>query len=391
MASLLSYAAGAGDGLDELLKNEILKQRMAEEIRHNMATESDARQTHADYALSRQDANRERQNIQITKGADERGIGGVVSGPQHMKEVNAGVPEDRYQSNVGPANIPSTIGLQTIKPPVTDTTPVDAPHMVNSIPVANSPDFWTNKGGESQQMAQRKQDFAEGKDPTGGHKDVNSQVKTVMYHGKPVDASYHPREDKYYWQGQDITADVQHYNAPTPYTVIQSDSGFNAFNPRNPGAPTKPVKDEAGNPLKPKSPASIIQGAANKQTGLTAISRLEQDIQDANQMGLLGLASGRYYSALAKLGTTGDPVKDKMIGRIKSDILLAKMHVDAGIGGMRAAASPLLLKNWEDIAISSSPDLLLGYTGAIRDDMGTASGVSGGGDAYQEYLNRHKK
>ncbi len=91
---------------------------------------------------------------------------------------------------------------------------------------------------------------------------------------------------------------------------------------------------------------------------------------EASKAGLIGPTAGRWYSLLAKTGSTGDKTKDRLIGRIKSGLLLMKMHVDAGIGGTRAAASPLLLKSWEDLAMSSSPDLIGGYLSGIREDLG---------------------
>lgn len=128
-----------------------------------------------------------------------------------------------------------------------------------------------------------------------------------------------------------------------------------------------------GGPLVRAAPGAAAANATaeKKKTGIQAVTRLDSDIDQADQMGLIGPASGRLYQAFAKVGTTGDPKLDDMIGRLKGDILLAKMHVDAGIGGMRAASSPLLLKNWEDIAMSSSKALLKGYTGAMRADMGS--------------------
>lgn len=127
-----------------------------------------------------------------------------------------------------------------------------------------------------------------------------------------------------------------------------------------------------GGPIVRAAPGAAAANATadKKKTGIQAVTRLDSDIDQADQMGLIGPASGRLYQAFAKVGTTGDPKLDDMIGRLKGDILLAKMHVDAGIGGMRAASSPLLLKNWEDIAMSSSKALLKGYTGAMRADMG---------------------
>jgi hypothetical protein len=142
----------------------------------------------------------------------------------------------------------------------------------------------------------------------------------------------------------------------------------------------KPVQ---GAPVIRATPGGAQAGkdALNRQHALGAISRLDADIDEADKAGLLGPGAGRLYDALAKLGTTGDPAKDQIIGNIKGDLTLAKMHVDSGIGGARAAASPLLMKNWEDLALKSSKDLLKGYTGAMRKDMsdGATGAPTGGG------------
>ncbi len=395
MASLLAYGAGSGEGLDEALKNEILKERMAEEIRHNQATEADARQTHADYALSRQDANKERVDAQTMAGANARAIGGVVSDPQHTKELGAGVPDDRYQSNVGPANIPSTIGLQTIKPPTTDTTPVDAPHMVNSIPVANSPDFWTNKGGEAQQLAQRKQDFVEGKVGNGAPA-VNSEVKTVIYKGRPVDASYHPREDKYYLKGQDITADVQHYTAPTPFIKVESGADQLLVDPRNPGRKARPILGPDGQPIKPKASAQILNREDMAGRVGDHIPETQQQIDEAERKGLLGPISGRTMSQFLNegWGSTGNAENDDLLSALHMNLSMlatgvASLHGRNGANqGIAADLKTMLNQNKMSHAGLTSALRTMGkWTSGYAAPAGNSGAAGGGmpkvGDTFQ--------
>lgn len=161
---------------------------------------------------------------------------------------------------------------------------------------------------------------------------------------------------------------LQQYHPPVQPSLAQGDGGFFLV-PHTPGAQAVPVPMKDGTQLQSKPAASVSAQSANKETGLKAVDRLSVDIDEAAAAGLVGPASGRLYDTFAKVGSTGDPTKDRIIGRLKGDLLLTKMHVDAGIGGARAAASPLLLQRWEDLAMKSSPDLMKGYLSGIADDM----------------------
>ncbi len=150
MASLLAYGAGSGEGLDEALKNEILKERMAEEIRHNQATESDARQTHADYAQSRKDLAEEKRQQGIERAASGLGIGDEIAPADYQKYIGADVPPSQFKVTPG-KQVQSTIGLMTLpgNGPVTSATrtTTDA-----SSPL-NAPKSILNLGTQSQRQA----------------------------------------------------------------------------------------------------------------------------------------------------------------------------------------------------------------------------------------------
>lgn len=185
----------------------------------------------------------------------------------------------------------------------------------------------------------------------------------------------------------DTTGPVRSQQPPAP--ALQQVSGAavpSLVDPRNPNAPAIPIKG-----VDVKQSAAVQAQSANKKTGIEAVDRLNGDIDKASAMGLLGPASGRYYNALAKVGTTkglpgGGPEVDSLIGRIKGDILLTKMHTDAGIGGTRAAASPMLLQQWEDLAMKSSPEIIKGYLSGIREDMSSGSAPAAAGTDSKDPL-----
>jgi len=202
--------------------------------------------------------------------------------------------------------------------------------------------------------------YTEPNGPPGSITDAN-----YMLHGKPIVAVR--QKGRLSYQGRDVTDEVTPYVPPQQPYFVMSDTGLMGVNKGS--LKGKPVVDVNDNQIQPKASAQVTNSAVNRQHAVGAITRLEADIDAADQAGLIGPGAGRLYDLLAKAGTTGDKTKDELIGNIKGDLILAKMHVDAGIGGARAAASPLLMQNWSDLALKSSKELLKGYTGAMRKDM----------------------
>lgn len=124
----------------------------------------------------------------------------------------------------------------------------------------------------------------------------------------------------------------------------------------------------------PPGAAQRAQKATEATAAISSVDRLDNLIDQAKANGLLGPGAGRYYNALAKFGTTqglpgGGKEVDDLIGQIKAAIVFTKGRVDAGIGGARAAASPFFLRQWEQLAQQSSPEMLHGLTKTMRDSL----------------------
>src|ERR1035437_652870 len=113
-----------------------------------------------------------------------------------------------------------------------------------------------------------------------------------------------------------------------------------------------PATIQGEGPIATKTPpgaAQVASKAAAKKEALPTLSHLDKDIDAADQKGLIGPGAGRISDLELKVGDA-DPV----ISRLATRLMLAKMQVDAGIGGMRAASSPMLLARWDHL-LSETP------------------------------------
>lgn len=346
--NLQAVGAGASEGLDNALQRMLLEQKMkqqeesdasreAEVSRHNLATEDTANRWHQLQAMDTQARIRESEaahkDQSLNRQQDNgRALAESIPGGTVIPEDDSAVTQMR-SAGLSPI-------LRGLKArPAVDVGPLQPEDTGAAVPVDSVLKMST--------AAQKEKGLADER--------ANTEADRRQAHDLAM-------ENK-----------QPHQPDPQPQILYGPDGKIHAIQFSGGKSREIPVDDglTKTNPIDPKQ-------AGMRKTGLEAVSRVEQDIDAAAAAGLIGPAAGRIYEQFAKLGTTGDPAKDHLIGRLKSDILLTKMHVDAGIGGTRAAASPLLLKNWEQLALNSSPDLLKGYTSAIRDDMTGPSGGAGG-------------
>lgn len=344
MPSLLSMGAGASTGLDDfltrMLTEEKLKQQsdqiaagQAETSRHNLATEDNAARQHQLMSMDTQARIRESEAAhadanQARVAGEGRAAAEAIPADTVVPETDPAVPAMRS------AGLGSILRGIKARPEVT-TGPMQPGEPRDEVPVDSVLKMTTQGQREKGIADQQKADELQ-----------RQRDHDLAMENKPT-----------------------HQPDPQPQILYGPDGKIHAIQFSGGKSREIPVDDglTKANPIDPKQ-------AGMKKTGLEAVSRVEQDIDAADAAGLIGPASGRIYEQFSKFGTTGDPAKDHLIGRLKSDLLLTKMHVDAGIGGTRAAASPLLLKNWEQLAMNSSKDLLHGYTSAIRDDMTPTTG-----------------
>ncbi len=125
----------------------------------------------------------------------------------------------------------------------------------------------------------------------------------------------------------------------------QQTGKFFSFDTR--GNKLGPVSVPTEGPAATKAAPGATQIASKeyaKADARTTLEHLDNDIDVAERHGLLGPSAGRIADVERWIGSS-DPAANTLAARM----IAAKMQVDAGIGGMRAAASPQLLARWDSI------------------------------------------
>lgn len=380
----LAIGAGAGNGLNEVLTRMMeeakLKQltdsttaRQAEENRSNVAHEGLQRD---------QIAATERQRVatmDATKVERDRAEGRAVrdDSRQAMDTIPSGTvmpetdPQVRMADQAGFGSL-----LRGVKSrPSVDVGPLQEEDQGQAIPV--------DSRIKLKSFAQQKEADKEGK--TGGY---NNEVKTVLYHGKPVDAIFDPRAKTFtHPNGTDITKDVgDHYVAPDR-TLVQSGDQW----VRRPDAAGKPIGD----------PAQV----RNRRDMATAVGSHFDDasqlIDEADAKGLLGPMKGRTFAEFlaGKMGSTGNAENDALLGDLRTSMSMIRSGT-ASLHG-RAGANAGIAKEIQSKMDEGfmDPAMLKGSLKSLKSWVDKyASGGSGKtpeapavSDAYDEYLKRQKK
>lgn len=154
--------------------------------------------------------------------------------------------------------------------------------------------------------------------------------------------------------GQDVSDRAQSYTAPQQ--VQTTDAG---------GAPiTKFATPKAGDEYAARPTASVQDKERSKADAMKTLNYLDEDI---NTIGAkLGPIGGRISDLEQQFGNA-----DPYISRLAARLTAAKMLVDAGIGGMRGAASPGLMARWDKVmALPLNPQNLHETVQVMREMLG---------------------
>jgi hypothetical protein len=162
------------------------------------------------------------------------------------------------------------------------------------------------------------------------------------------------------------TKDPSDHFSPVPqYDEQGRPIGTMSFDTRRGTA--APVVGPDGQPLITRATPGAAQNATKEQgkrDALGALDQLDQSIDAAAPM--IGPGEGRISSLEQMVGNA-----DPKIQALGTKMLLAKMKVDAGIGGMRAAASPQLLSRWDNLLANKvTPEGLKAAVQAMREIVG---------------------
>lgn len=130
---------------------------------------------------------------------------------------------------------------------------------------------------------------------------------------------------------------------------------------------TGEVTPIAGPNIRPMPGASqLAVSDKNKKDALSTLDQIDAAIDNAK--GLIGPGAGRAGKIEQLIGNP-----DPRLNALGTKLQLGKMQVDAGIGGMRAAASPQLIQRWDNLLSQNlNPDALHASIQAMREVLGGA-------------------
>ena len=137
----------------------------------------------------------------------------------------------------------------------------------------------------------------------------------------------------------------------------------------NPVTRVMPKADALGHDFAKPDPMQVQVQHAHMAQARTTLDKLDQDINAVStQIGPIG---GRISDLEQQIGNP-----DPKISTLATRMLAAKMLVDSGLGGMRAAASPQLLAKWDHVLSMKLNPENLHATVAVMRDMVSPAGSS---------------
>lgn len=117
--------------------------------------------------------------------------------------------------------------------------------------------------------------------------------------------------------------------------------------------------------------------ANKKKDAINVLNQLDKAIDEAKEF--LGPGAGRVTSIEQMVG-----MADPKAHKVATKMLMAKMKLDAAIGGVRAAASPELLKRWDNIlGLHTNPDSLHAAVQSLREIMSNLDEEGGDGSTTE--------
>jgi hypothetical protein len=397
--NLLGAGAGGAGGLEVLLarlraeedqkqaakRTGIAQQEADQRLQIAQMNNDRMREQNQLMGLNRLDALKANEGVknedQARKNYDLLGPGRDVSAGTRNQMVGAGISPEQFTTPPETATVPSSIALSGVEEqaPIAGTVPnAPAPSMIPFKAV----------GTPEQILAQNKANQGPTvKEPTP----KSLQSKAFLLNNKIVMGAFDPESGGYSFAGKDVTGQAEGIREGTgqqpehttqlvpevdPGTGRQTGNYF-AYDPKArkflPVSGTAPTGTKA-----PPGAAQDAQKTSDRTAAVTTLGRLDGDIDAADKIGALGPIGGR----LADLDQhIGDP--NPAVSTLATRMLLAKMKVDAAIGGLRAAASPQILARWDNLlAAKLTKENLHAVVQVMREmmgDAGTSKSGSGGG------------
>lgn len=331
-SGILATGAGAAGGLEELLarmlaedkfkqQSQLETGRLSEETRHNTANEGIERDRNTETARQRELQQQQLRQQQSIANADREASAAATEKDRSLTRA-----QTSFKAT------PAGTELGTDDPTVKDWKGAGFGSLLKLVP----------RNLESTEMTGSSKGLELGK--------LNLRsvgAKPDRYVRQPdaqqVEASAdNARQDKAGAEQATRDAETRRHdlvaeNKPPATVVVNTvdDKG-------NPVA--KIVPKVAGAEYAKPAPTSVQDARAKKRDARATLDRLDKDIEMASSRNLIGPIKGRISDLEQRIG---DP--DPAISTLAARMVAAKMQVDAGIGGMRGAASAQLLARWDKL------------------------------------------
>lgn len=404
---ILAMGAGAAEGMDQVLSRLMMEDKMRqaqqqidESGRHNLATEGQASR-----ALDINDAFRRDKNAtDVQTRADnlaEKTKTDAANVQSKQDELQRAVIAMRpIDSNVTEADAAKDSRIGVSRGSYGPFNPGDATGQDKEDGTVTQPFEGGMAWRGTQDQITKAAAAAKEKVPV----DPNTTVHTVLYKGKPVDASYNPKTGAFLYQGQDITSEAQHYEKPPAPDRVVVQSG-DSYIPRS---------QAVGAPLATTGATRTMEEGAKMLK--PHISRLEQTADELDKRGLFGPVMSRIRETLTKVGSldefqqavANDPQlsTDRLAGQFATSLGLLATGAGRVHGGARGGGSPQMLDHFKSLLsdasslqmfkgrLDSLDEFMSGYAagpGGATTPAAEAPSGGGGGDAYAEYLKRFSK
>jgi hypothetical protein len=368
MAGLLSIGAGANEGLQEYLAQQ-LKEKLYEE---GLARDAEAKRSNL--------ATEDYRNRSLTETAAQRKVAqdsldwqrGITAQNQLRDDIRTREQLRPIGTSVDPAEMgqATKIGLMPTSLYQEKGGTLDAQ---TGNPADQGPTLdVTYAGTEAQQLARKNAD----KQSSGGA----TNVKAYTLNGKEIAAQETPA-GRVMFQGKDVTDDpsLRIYHTPDRTLVqVAGPGGESIYTPR-------------GQATGKQAPLTAATRTMAEGASMLAphIDELSQQAEQLDKAGLFGPVMSRLRDAAAKAGSVdelagllnmqGDQSQDANVGRFLSTLGLVATGAGRVHGGARGGGSPQMLQHFKDLLTSSSTlQMFQGRLDALNSFMSTYSAGPGG-------------
>jgi hypothetical protein len=382
----MGAAAGAGDAISQLFDQRLKAAQLSQQDALTRLKIQELADAHEETLRSRQQAEADRAQAlaereharKLSEAQSNYKLLGPTTpiGQDTMQSmVGAGLPKEAFQPKpITPAAPPASIAAPGQEAPAPDpgtvaNSPAPSQQLFTRIPTAQEQQQ-QREDAAYQQLASlfpigsRERTVLDYEHATG----KNAPASLVGNPNEPLEEINNNGVSKLVPRSQAIGKAKFHEPQQTPVIEIHTVDANG-----NPITKVVPKAEAVGKDFAAAPSGQAATKAADRQHAIASLDQLDKAIEAAKD--LIGPGAGRISSIEQ---TIGNP--DPKIATLGTKLLLAKMQVDAGIGGARAAASPQLLARWDNLLTQKlTPEALHASVQAMRDILQAGQAPTSGG------------